>query len=104
MEFTINLLIILLSFIPGYYLGSFILNDLIIIASFLDYVLILCCGIVYNIFWHNGQFIFVEPIANNTKAKNLGLFITTISFFYIFLAAFIVEIFYSFYTKIPLAK
>ncbi len=36
---------------------------------------------------------FVGPIANNAEVKNLGLFITTISFFIFFLSAFIVEVF-----------
>ncbi|EBP6822064.1 oligosaccharide repeat unit polymerase, partial [Salmonella enterica subsp. enterica] len=105
MEFTINLLIILLSFIPGYYLGVFYFKRLnyycvlfwtmflfCVVGSFIIY-----SGIMDNSF-------FVEPIANNTKAKNLGLFITTISFFIFFLAAFIVEIFYSFYTKNTTSK
>ncbi|MCR1303973.1 MULTISPECIES: O-antigen polymerase, partial [unclassified Enterobacter] len=93
MEFTLNFLIIILSFIPGYYLGVFRFKRLNYYCVLYWSMLLFC--IIGSFIIHSGfmdDSFFIEPIANNAEAKNLGLFITTISFFIFFLSAFVVEV------------
>lgn len=96
MEFTLNFLIIILSFIPGYYLGVFRFKRLNYYCVLYWSMLLFC--VIGAFIIHSGVMdgsFFIEPIANNADAKNLGLFITTISFFTFFLSAFVVEVFCS---------
>ncbi|HHA1915563.1 TPA: oligosaccharide repeat unit polymerase [Enterobacter asburiae] len=93
MEFTLNFLIIILSFIPGYYLGVFRFKRLNYYCVLYWSMLLFC--IIGSFIIHSGfmdDSFFIEPIANNAEAKSLGLFITTISFFIFFLSAFVVEV------------
>lgn len=93
---ALNLFIIFLSFIPGYYLGAFQIRTLnyysilfwfscvfAVIGSF-----IISSGIVDNTF-------FVLPIATNIQAKEIGLYITTLSFTLFFWSIFIIEIIFN---------
>ncbi|WP_395279302.1 O-antigen polymerase [Enterobacter asburiae] len=93
MEFTLNLLIIVLSFIPGYYLGVFRFKRLNYYCVLYWSMLLFCIVGAFIIYSGamDGSF-FVEPIANNFEAKSLGLFISTFSFFIFFLSAFIMEV------------
>lgn len=90
MEFTLNFIIIILSFIPGYYLGVFRFKRLNYYCVLYWSMLLFCVigSFIINSGVMDDSF-FVEPIANNAEVKNLGLFITTISFFIFFLSAFI---------------
>ncbi|EHT1617184.1 O5 family O-antigen polymerase, partial [Escherichia coli] len=99
MEFTLNFIIIILSFIPGYYLGVFRFKRLNYYCVLYWSMLLFCVigSFIINSGVMDDSF-FVGPIANNAEVKNLGLFITTISFFIFFLSAFIVEVFCSLYS------
>ncbi|MCU6305808.1 O-antigen polymerase [Enterobacter quasiroggenkampii] len=93
MESTLNFFIIILSFIPGYYLGVFRFKRLNYYCVLYWSMLLFC--VIGSFIIHSGVMdssFFIEPIANKTDAKTLGLFITTISFFIFFLSAFIVEV------------
>lgn len=99
MELTINLLIIVLSFIPGYYLGVFRFKRLNYYCVLYWSMLLFC--VIGSFIIYSGimdDSFFIEPIANNKEAKSLGLYITTISFFIFFLSAFMVELLCSLYT------
>lgn len=83
----------MLSFIPGYYLGVFHFKRLNYYCVLYWSMLLFC--VIGSFIIHSGTMddsFFIEPIANNTEAKSLGLFITTISFFIFFLSAFIAEV------------
>ncbi len=105
MEFTLNLLIIMLSFIPGYYLGVFRFKQLNYYCVLYWSMLIFC--VVGSFIIYSGAMddsFFIEPIANNVEAKSLGILITTLSFLIFFVSAFIIEVFYSLYTRYRFEK
>lgn len=96
MEFTLNFLIIILSFIPGYYLGVFRFKRLNYYCVLYWSMLLFC--IIGSFIIHSGfmdDSFFIEPIANNAEAKTLVylllLFLSLYSFFLLLLLKFCVH-------------
>lgn len=93
MEFTLNFIIIILSFIPGYYLGVFRFKRLNYYCVLYWSMLLFCVigSFIINSGVMDDSF-FVEPIANNAEVKILVylllLFLSLYSFCLLLLLKF----------------
>lgn len=96
MNITLNLLIVIITFVPLYFLGAFRFKAINFYAILFWFSFVFC---VIGAFIISSGFMddtfFIAPIANNIQAKQNGLFITCISFFLFFTFSWLTEVFYN---------